>query len=753
MTRTKQTLALSLMACALHSAFAADIVAAQNSQPADAGTPAQNVQLAQAQTSTHGDTSLSPVVVTATRTEKTIDELPPSVTSTDRDTLDDNFIRDFTDLGDRAEPGVTITRQPRYGGTNVNIRGLEGNRILMMVDGIRLPDTFSFSGRDTFIGQDMVDFGSLAAIDIVRGPGSTLYGSSALGGIVGLRTLDPADLLKGGKTFGGRIDADYDSADSSYGARASLAGEAAPGTFWLLQGGGRKGHELDNMGTRGGNGANRTEPDPQDTDSRNVLGKLQHYFDGGHKLGLTGEYRNTTTDTNMLSDISSSIKSSRAVDEQTRKRVSLDYDYTAPTAGQWIDSATARVYWQNLDSDQHRYQVRTTAADYQRDGQYTQSMKGANGQVVKNIDGAITQQWVVGGEWWQSRTEEFAAGKPASSTINVRTVPVTNITQWGLFTQDEIGFDGGRFSLTPGLRYDSYRQDPEIDSVLAAQIAAGAGIAPKDQSDSKLSPKLLATYKATEQVTLFGQYAQGFRAPSVVEVNGQFTNGGIGYTLVANPNLKPETSEGVEFGARFGTDKLGGSATVYDNRYKNFIEQVTLQQGDAGWVPGYPAGVFQNINIGKARIYGTEFTGHWQFLPNWHSNASLAYAVGTNETDNTWLDSVAPLKTVIGVGYAREQWGLDGVFTAASAKRHVSTDTLFQAPGYGVVDFTGWYSPLKDLRLSAGVFNLLDHKYWNSQDRQTSAGGPGGMLQANNAAIDRYSQPGRSFRVSANYLF
>ncbi|GAB7126919.1 TonB-dependent receptor [Silvimonas sp. JCM 19000] len=731
--------ALTLMVCALSSAFAhaatADTVASAASTAAAAS-----------------DSALSPVVVTATRTDKTLAELPPSVTTTDRAELDQQFIRDFTDLGNRAEPGVSINKQPRYGATNINIRGLEGNRILMLVDGIRLPDTFSFSGRDTFIGQDMVDFGSLAAIDIVRGPGSTLYGSSALGGIVGLRTLDPTDLLKGGKKFGGRIDADYDSADNSYGARGTVAGEAAPGTFWLAQVGGRKGHEMDNKGETGGTGSNRTEPDPQDSSSENFLGKLQHYFDGGHKLGLTGEYRHTSTDSDMYSDLTSAIKSSRAEDVQSRKRVSLEYDYTAPDNAHFFDSASARAWWQQLDSDQHRYQVRTTAANYQRDGQYQEDMYGLNGQLVKNIDGAVSQQLVLGGEWWRSKTTEFAAGTPASSTINVRTVPVTTASQWGVFAQDEIGLGRG-FTLTPGLRYDRYEQNPEVDAVLAAQIAAGAGIAPKDQSDSKWSPKILLSYQAAEHLTLFGQYAQGFRAPTVVEVNGQFTNTAFGYTLVANPDLKPETSSGVEFGARWGTDDLGGSATVYDNRYHNFIEQVTLSQGDSGWIAGYPAGVFQNVNISKARISGTEIAGHWVFWPQWHSNATLAYTVGRNETDDEWLDSVAPFKAVFNVGYAREQWGVDSTFTTASAKKHVSADTLYQAPGYGVIDFTGWYVLAKDLRLSAGVFNLFDHKYWDSQTRQTSNGGPGTLLQANNPAIDRYTEPGRSFRVSANYLF
>ncbi|WP_051711297.1 TonB-dependent hemoglobin/transferrin/lactoferrin family receptor [Andreprevotia chitinilytica] len=726
MNRTQHTLALSLMACALNAAYAAD---------------------------THQESTdtLAPVVVTATRTAKSLGDLPPSVTTTDRKTLDEQSIRSFTDLGNRAEPGVTITRQPRYGGTNINIRGLEGNRILMLVDGIRLPDTFSFSGRDAFIGQDMVDFGSLSAIDIVRGPGSTLYGSSALGGIVGLRTLEPADLLRGGKQFGGRIDTDYDSADKSYGARATLAGELATNTLWLMQFGGRKGSELDNQGTVGGTGALRTEPEPQDSNSKNVLGKLQHYFEGGHTLRLTGEYRNSTTDTQLLSDLSATVKSSRAEDEQTRKRLSLSYDYAAPEAGHWIDAATARVYWQKLDSDQHRYQVRTTAADYQRDGQYAQSMKGANGQLVKNLDGAVTQQWVVGGEWWQSHTVEFAAGKPASSAINVRTIPVTDVTQWGVFAQNEIGFNDGKYLLTPAVRYDRYGLTPEIDNLLAAQIAAGTAVTPKEQSDSKVSPSLRGTWKVNEGLSFYGQYAQGFRAPTVVEVNGQFANTAQGYKLIANPDLKPETSAGIEFGARFGSDALGGTTTVYDNHYKNFIEQVVL--GGSG-TSADPL-IYQNVNVAKARIYGAEATGHWRFWPDWRINGSLAWAVGSNETTGAWLDSVAPLKAVIVVGYARPQWGLDSTFTAAAAKRHVSTSSYFQVPGYGVVDFSGWWSPIKDLRLTAGLYNLFDHKYWNSQDRAKNAqgGGPGGLMLASDPALDRYSQPGRSVRVAARWMF
>ena len=105
---------------------------------------------------------LDPVIITATRTEKTLTDLPPSVSATQREELDASMIGNLRDLS-RAEPGVNISSNPRYGLSSVNIRGLEGNRVLMLVDGIRLPDVFSF-GAYLNSGRDQVDFAQLSAI-------------------------------------------------------------------------------------------------------------------------------------------------------------------------------------------------------------------------------------------------------------------------------------------------------------------------------------------------------------------------------------------------------------------------------------------------------------------------------------------------------------------------------------------------------------------------------------------------------------
>ncbi|WP_187394899.1 TonB-dependent hemoglobin/transferrin/lactoferrin family receptor [Pigmentiphaga aceris] len=707
-------------------------------------TAGAQVQLAAAE--------LQTVTVTATRTEKQIEDLPPSVTTTDRATLDENFVDDYQDLGKQV-PGVDISRSGRYGYTDINIRGLQGNRVLTLIDGIRLPDTFEFQGRDSRVGQDLVDFGSLSSVDIVRGPGSTLYGSSALAGIVGLRTLDPSDLLTGNKTLGGRVKGDYDGADNSKGVQAALAGRFAEDTLWLVQLGERRGHELDTGGSISTPDNRRTQSDPQDTTRRSIMAKLQQRFDGGHKLGLTAEYFKTDIDTDLLSlqapagnTAAARVLNSTARDEQERRRVSLEYDYRAPGAGSFLDAASARIYHQKLESDQFRREVRANAPRYERDGQYEQSLKGFSGQLSKRIAGSsISQNWVIGGEWWETETDEFAAGFPNIAAINVRTVPKTRNKQWGVFADNELSFGGGAFTLTPGLRYDSYSIKPEVDSILAGQIASGSGSRPATQSDSRLSPKIAANWALSDRAHLFAQYAHGFRAPGLVEVNGQFTNTRM-YTLIPNAALKPETSRGLEFGARLGDQQLGGTVTVFDTRYKNFIEMSTLTAGSPGFVPGYGS-VFQYNNVAAARIYGTEFTGHYQIARNWRAEGMLAWMQGKNDTTNTWINSVPSAKASLALRYSEDKWGAMGRLTVARAKDKTASPTTFAAPGYGVVDLTAWWVPVKDVRVSVGVFNLFDQKYWNGVDSLTTA------QAANSSTLDFYSLPGRNLRASVAWQF
>lgn len=107
-------------------------------------------------------------------------------------------------LSVRAAPprfGAVIGATGRAGNDGLNMRGLQGNQVLMRVDGIRVPSSFSFGGFAT--GRaDYLTLEATQAADVLRGPASTQFGSDGLGGAISLRTLDPSSVLKPGLSVG-----------------------------------------------------------------------------------------------------------------------------------------------------------------------------------------------------------------------------------------------------------------------------------------------------------------------------------------------------------------------------------------------------------------------------------------------------------------------------------------------------------------------------------------------------------------------
>ncbi|MCY1207777.1 Vitamin B12 transporter BtuB [compost metagenome] len=719
---------------------------------------------------------------------------PAWQTSTDRKRMDDLQIRNWSDLGKRAEPGVSFNRQ----NNSINIRGLDQDRVLTRVDGIRLP-WLDDGARGVKGGLEAVDFNSLSRLDIVRGADASGGGSGAISGIADLHTLDPSDLLDDGRTFGALAKTDYDSADSSWGANAALAGQVHNNTFWLVQAGVRNGHALDNRGDVGGYGAKRSQPSPEDYDQRSFLLKLQQRVEGGHRFGLTGEYfkRNADIDSMFEQGAGTSYlygeNSTRK--ETERERVSLDYSYKAPGDGGIIDTASAVVYWQRLRLDNSLDGVRSVdsrasaipgdpfrygfpSGAYGRSNSIQQTLFGVNGELTKRLAGAsVSQLWTVGGEWYGNKTEQNSSGYDNCPAIppglpapmgprscdmlhtNQADVPQSKGSQWALWVQDEFSFADGRYTVMPALRYDHYEQKPR--STASYDSNPNAGALPPSNSGSRFSPKLLATWKARDDLSFYAQYAYGFKAPSPTQL---YTNyGGPGtYLRVGNPYLKPETSKGWELGAKMGSDDLGGAVSFFDNHYQNFIDgDVPLNASSPQWQPGwdgqYPLGVSGNVNRAKVRIYGAEASAHWKFSPGWRTWGSLAWAVGKDEGTGQYLNSVAPLKAVLGVGYGRDAWGVDAMLTTALQRNKVeypdaaagAPNPDFKAPGYGVVDLMGYWRPaaVKGLQVQAGVFNLFDKKYWEAINVPTAG------ATAIPRPVDWYTEPGRSVRVSLTYQY
>ena len=140
------------------------------------------------------------ITVTGTRSPKPVDSFPGTIDVIEKEELSTKSGSSIKELTNDI-PGVSVTSTKRSGvvgpsgSGNVNIRGLDFERILFMVDGIRLPEPYRFSSYYNLDLGSYIDFNSLASVEIIKGPASALYGADALGGLVSYRTIKPSDLL------------------------------------------------------------------------------------------------------------------------------------------------------------------------------------------------------------------------------------------------------------------------------------------------------------------------------------------------------------------------------------------------------------------------------------------------------------------------------------------------------------------------------------------------------------------------------
>ena len=189
-------------------------------QPAAARDPA----VAEPDAETPRDESptfLDSVTISANVRPAAVRDTPGVVSVIDSETIQERMIEDFSDLV-KYEPGVYVENSvTRLGLNGFNIRGIGGNRVMTMVDGVQTSEQFDFGPFN--VHQAGLDVDVLKTVEIVRSANSALYGSDALGGVVSLFTKDPADYLQDQRFYTG-AKTTWDSRAGDLGVNLTLAG-------------------------------------------------------------------------------------------------------------------------------------------------------------------------------------------------------------------------------------------------------------------------------------------------------------------------------------------------------------------------------------------------------------------------------------------------------------------------------------------------------------------------------------------------
>lgn len=719
---------------------------------------------------------LPEVVVLATRSARAGQDVPATTTVLDQDASVFSLATSMRDY-QRYEPGVSLSygvggtgpgSNSRPGTSSINIRGMDGNRVLMNVDGIRQPDVFSFGGAYN-IGRDYVDVDALKQVEILKNAASSLYGSDALGGVVSFTTLDPSDLLDlTGNNAVVRFINRYDTADDSWGHTLSTAQRAGQ-LEWLFHYTRRDGGSLDNRGN--------TQPDATTYNVNNWLAKLVWKPSERHRFELAGEYLDRGSNNDLVSTRSTFLSAGFQYrrnwqtlnDDVRRMRFSLEHQYDATGLGWVFDRATTTVYYQNSETEEHIIEDRDRLTPSFRDRLrvrdywYRQDHLGANLNFTKELElGSLHHALAYGVEAVSSfskrvrdaREIDYTTGTVTSvltpDTFPLKDMPDTRTTRVGLYLQDEISWGADqRFRLTPGVRFEYYNVTAEMDRLYAN---ASGGRLPQDFEQFAVAPKLAFLVKLDEQHTAYLQYASGFRNPSAEELNATITNVPFGYQTVPNPDLKMETSHSFELGLRRKADHSSWNLAAFYNYYSNFIESFR-QVGGSG-APGDPI-IYQSANLSSAEIYGAEFKGETDLsfiseaAGNFSVFGSAAYLQGHDGQYKQPLSSVDPFKLVTGLRFRQEAWQVELISTFFARQNRTQSIPggirQFETPSAFTLDLVGRWQVSKHVSINAGLYNLTNEKYWRYQDVRG--------VDASRTDIDRFTQPGISGRVAVTVLF
>lgn len=704
-----------------------------------------------------GDT----ITVTATRSPLDTFDAPAPVTVITEEQIEAMLATDIRDLV-RFEPGVTVRNEPsrfgaalaatgRGGNTGFNIRGLEGNRVLFQVDGIRVPDSFSF-GPNAFGRGDYIDLELLRSVEILRGPASALYGSDGLAGVVSFITRDPNDFIAPGETFALRARVSYASADESWAESFVTAGRWGDLSALLVYSR-RDGHETENQGANFALNSTRTAPNPQETESNAMMGRLVWAPNAAHTFRFAGEYSERETVTEGYTGraapplAATSVIDLDGIDQGDRSRYSLDWRYE--NEGGVIDRAFAAIYYQESWLRQFSDEDRNTAADRTRDTNYDNSVWGASLQLDSVFhSGGVRHRLIYGGDYAISTQGAIRGGTVPTppAVFPERPFPETEYTRAGVFMVDEISLLGGSLTLFPGVRYDYYDLTPIDDALYTGPLA--------EQSGDAVTPRFGVVAWPTANFGVFFNYAEGFKAPSPMEVNNFFENltlAGFGqaYTSISNPDLNPETSTSFEAGVRFRDAPFLGATwraqgTLFTAWYEDFISQQIVGGNGTALTPF----IYQYVNLNELDVWGLEgrIDGVWENGVGFTLSASWAEGDFTSAGVTAPYDPIDPFRVVGGLTFDGARFG-GALMVTYNARKDASSTTLtaFRPESATIIDLTGYWHITEAATLRVGVFNATDETYWYWSDVR-------GLTTASTVR-DSYTQPGRNFSASLSYRF
>ncbi len=639
--------------------------------------------------------TLPELVVTATAEPAAKKELPVHVQVIDREEMEQTGADTLGDLLIKLTPGTVIKYPGAY--TSMRVRGFQtynspganiDAKTLVLVDGNPLG-----SGN-----LSLIPLGNVERVEIMRGPGSVLYGASAMGGVINVITR------RGKGDVSGEVSAEYGSWNDIK-PRGSLQGGLADGAVGFSLAGrvhsrdsynAGGGDEYDNTAYHDGAASGTVTLTPSKEHTIHILGSWFHAWN----VGDPGPTYSPTRTANI---------------DDTMKYLSMTYN---GGVSEWdVDWRLAGWAGQHdyVDKDTPYYQESEIITDqYGLDGRFT-------------VPSFSFGRFTIGGRFQSISERRDGDGVYA---------PDSRYDNWSVYGEEKI--TAGDVTLIAGLRYDQYMLSISSNDLTQASSQA--------KMMDAVSWRVGADWQALDWLGVRMSAGSAFTPPDAYKFAGRYQSGGLNY--IGNPNLKPESSTTIEGGLDVDWEGLHAAGTLFHTMYYDAVTTAsTTVDGASGWQTWTNSKGWLLTGLEGFVRYTHPFAvdGHslsvtpylnwiW-YLQRTEEDSSLANSRGTDTVLNLSEYSFTP-----GVTFGWDDL-IDLDVNAQWQGPQKVVDYNTNSPGYGlakdkdpflVLNAGLTVTPWKKLSATFRVDNITDEQY---------------------SYVDGYPMPGRSFSVGLKYAF
>ncbi|MBL9137081.1 MAG: TonB-dependent receptor [Verrucomicrobiales bacterium] len=634
----------------------------------------------------------------------------------------------------RDQPSVML-QKTGHGQGSPYIRGFTGFRTLMLIDGIRLNNSTYRDGPNQY--WNTVDSLSLDRLEVVRGPGSALYGSDAIGGTVNALTRHRTT-FEPGFHWDGRAYYRFASAEDSHTGRAE----------WSA-------NQDDRVGISAGA-------------SFKAYGDLR----GGEDIGLMPEsgYSEWDADANVewrlapntrlvfahqTVDLDDAWRTHATIYGKSWSGTALGTDYSR-IFDQYRDLNYLQFHATDLDGfaqelhaslSYHIQNEQEARWRSDRRHEYLTTDVGTLGLSVQARSDSPVGEWVYGAEYYRDAVDSTFRRYAANGTLQTvrRQGPVADDSSYdlaGLYAQDRMPFARDRLEITVGGRLNiahadaSKVEDPFTGAPLAFDeiwsTAVGNG-------------RLLWHVDEADHWNLFAGASQGFRAPNLSDLS-RFDIARSGEQEIPAFDLEPEQFVSFEVGAKARYLRFSAEAAFYHTLIDEMIVRVPTGQSTPSG-----AAIVSKQNSGDGYVQGVELDASVEVMPDWTLWGNFSWMQGRVETplisggatQEEPVSRLMPPTVNLGVRWQethRKFWaefactiaGTQDLLSSGDA-RDTQRIPPGGTPGYEVFHLRAGWRPCQDFTLSLALENLANADY-----RVHGSG---------------LNEPGRNLVVAADFRF